>query len=165
MAKRTRRPTEAGDFEDPLKNYEVVDIDEFETALRDEHVTDIENKPFLTISPDSTVGAVVAKMAEKSVGCVLVTESERLVGIFTQRDLLMKVAEHYEDVKDKPVRELMSADPVVVHETESPAVAINLMAIGGFRHVPVLDVDDRVTGLVGPRRTTKYLQKYFPAVS
>lgn len=165
MAKRTRRPTETGDFEDPLKNYDSIDMDPFEAAMRDQAITDIEITPFITVTPHTPIENVVAKMAEMSVGCVLVTEGEKLVGIFTQRDLLLKVAEQYDAVKDAPVRDLMSPDPVVVHEIESPAVAINLMAVGGFRHVPVLDVDDRVTGLVGPRRTTKYLQKHFSALT
>ncbi len=165
MAKRTRRPAEEGEFQDPLKNYDSIDTDEFEIALREQHVTDIETKPFITMPPDSSIGDVVTKMAEMGIGCVLVTENDRLVGIFTQRDLLMKVVEQYEQVKDKPVSEMMSPDPVAVHEIDSPAAAINLMAVSGFRHIPVLDVDECVTGLVGPRRTTKYLQKYFPAVS
>jgi CBS domain-containing protein len=165
MAKRQRRPIDQGDFEDPLKNYDSIDVDDFEIALLEEQVSAIETKPFVTVDVATPMAEIVAQMAEKGIGCVLVTDNDQLAGIFTQRDLLNKVAERYEQVKDTPVSELMSPDPVAIHEIESPAVAINLMSVGGFRHIPVLDVDDHLIGLVGPRRTTKYLKKYFPAVS
>ena len=165
MAKRQRRPIDQGEFEDPLKNYDSIDVDDFELALREEQVSAIETKPFVTVDVKTPLAEVVAQMAEKSIGCVLVTDNDQLVGIFTQRDLLNKVAECYEQVKDLPVSELMSPDPVSIHEIESPAVAINLMSVGGFRHIPVLDVDGHLVGLIGPRRTNQYLKKYFPAVS
>jgi CBS domain-containing protein len=84
------------------------------------------------------------------------------VGIFTQRDVLMKIVHDYDRVKASPIRQVMTPDPVVVRDTDNPAKAINLMAVGGFRHIPVLDVDDRVVGLIGPRRATAYLKHHFP---
>lgn len=164
MAKRNRRPVEDGDFEDPLKNYDVtIAEDEFERALAENTVNDMETKPFKTVPVDAPIGDVVRLMAELEIGCVLVTNGDnKLAGIFTQRDLLMKVVADFEAVKSKPVSELMTESPVSVHETDNAATAINLMSTGGFRHIPVLDVDDKVVGLVGPRRTTAFLQQYFP---
>ena len=51
--------------------------------------------------------------------------------------------------------------PVVVYSTDVPAKAINLMTTSGFRHIPVLDVDDKLVGVLGPRRLTRYLNKHF----
>jgi len=164
MAKRNRRPVDPGDFEDPLKNYDVSAAeDEFERALAENSITDIETKPFKTVPTDTPIGDIVKLMADLEIGCVLVTNGEnKLAGIFTQRDLLMNVVANFDAVKNKPVSELMTEGPVSVHETDNPATAINLMSTGDFRHIPVLDVDDKVVGLVGPRRTTAYLQQYFP---
>ena len=164
MAKRRRRAVDPGDFEDPLSNYDVsIAEDEFERALAENTVTEIETKPFETVTADTSIGDVVAIMAAKDIGCVLVVDDDRhIVGIFTQRDLLMQVVDNFDEVKGKPVGELMTTEPVVVHETDNAATAINLMSVGGFRHIPVLDVDEKVVGLVGPRRTTAYFQKYFP---
>jgi len=55
--------------------------------------------------------------------------------------------------------EVMTANPLVVHETDSPGTALNLMAVQSFRHVPILSVDKKVVGIIGPRRLTDYLQK------
>ncbi len=54
---------------------------------------------------------------------------------------------------------VMTPDPVCVYETDTPAKALNLMAVGSFRHIPVLDVDGKIVGIVGPSRTSAYLQE------
>jgi hypothetical protein len=76
------------------------------------------------------------------------------------RDVLTRMSEHYERVRLQPVRAIMTPQPVFLYETASPAKVINLMAVGGFRHVPVLDVDNRVVGVVGPRRILNYLEPH-----
>lgn len=163
MAKRQRRPVEPGPFEDPLKNYDPsVAEDDFARALAENAVTDIETNPFKTVPAAATLEQVVQVMAQMDIGCVVVTDDDgKLVGLFTQRDLL-RVVDNYDANRQSPIGELMTPDPVAVHETDNPATAINLMSVGGFRHVPVLDVDGKVVGLVGPRRTTAYLQQHLP---
>lgn len=161
--KRLRRPTEDGEFHDPLKNYAQPRFeDDLEQALHEGFVAHLPTNPVTLIDADDTVEQAVCSMAENDVGCLLVVEGDRLVGIFTQRDLMMKIVGQYEAVKDSPISTVMTPDPVVVRDTDSPAKAINLMAVGGFRHIPVLDVDDRVVGLIGPRRATAYLKNHFP---
>ena len=54
----------------------------------------------------------------------------------------------------------MTPNPVCVYETDNAAKAINVMAVGGFRRVPVLNVEDRVIGIIGPKRTVRFLQDY-----
>lgn len=161
--KRHRRPTEDGDYHDPLKNYAPPQFDdELERALHEGAVAELPTTPVTLINADESVERAVKLMAENDVGCLLVIDGERLVGIFTQRDLLMKTVDNYNRIKAGPIRDIMTPNPVVVRDTDSPAKAINLMAIGGFRHIPVLDVDDRVVGLIGPRRATAYLKNHFP---
>jgi len=165
MARRQRRNTDSGIFQDPLKDYSPTQYsDELEESLCEDEVAAMAVTPVETITPDATVEDAVHRMAQKDVGCLLVTDEDgHLLGIFSERDVLMKVAAGYDQVKGQPVRDLMTAKPVVCYETDSPAKALNLMAVGSFRHIPVLDVDDKVAGILGPRRVTKYLQKYLPS--
>ena len=83
----------------------------------------------------------------------------RAVGIFSARDVLNKVA-HDPATRSKPITEFMTPDPRTVYTTDCPAKALNLMAVGGFRHIPVLDINDKVVGMLGPRRTTEFLQEH-----
>jgi CBS domain-containing protein len=160
--KRHRRPVERGEFSDPLKRYDgEPPQDELERAMCEGAVADVPQSPLAMVSPIDTIEHAVRTMADLNVGCLLVVENDRLVGIFTQSDLLLRVADRYPQVKGTLLRDVMTPDPVCVRGTDRPAVAINLMSVGGFRHIPVLDVDDHVVGLIGPRRVTAYLRQYF----
>ena len=71
-----------------------------------------------------------------------------------------KVALEFDAVKDRPVRDLMTAKPVYVYATDSAAAAFTVMAVAGYRHVPVLDLDENLVGIVSPQRVTSFLQEH-----
>lgn len=160
--KRRRRSTQAGEYQDPLKDYSPPDYeDDLERSLCEEMVGVIQTKPFLTIDVETPIEQVLQLMAQHDIASVLVTEANRLIGIFSERDVLNLVAESYDAIKDHTVREVMTKNPVSIDETDSPAKAINLMAVGGFRHVPIVNPHDQVVGIVGPKRVTAYLCQHF----
>jgi CBS domain-containing protein len=101
-------------------------------------------KPVM-VEPDTPLDAVIARMHDAAIDCVLVVSDDRLLGIFTDRDAVVKAAGR--DVGSVPVRDLMTPDPVVLRHDDPIAVAINKMAVGGFRHIPILE-DGRPTGVV-----------------
>jgi CBS domain-containing protein len=88
-----------------------------------------------------------------------------LVGVFSERDVLSKVVLEYDKVKDLPVSEVMTTEPIYVNETDSAVVALSVMALCGYRHVPVVDLNDNVVGIVSPQRVTEFLQKHFNQAS
>ena len=89
------------------------------------------------VGPDEDVTDVIERMHRDRIDCLLVTEGGNLVGIFTDRDALIKLAGH--GPEHRPISELMTRDPVVLRQDDTIAVAINKMAVGGFRHVPIVD--------------------------
>ncbi|MHC4993627.1 MAG: CBS domain-containing protein [Planctomycetota bacterium] len=165
--RRHRRDPEPGKFEDPLSNYdERVYADALERSLAEDTVTVINTTPYHTVSPDLTVREAMEQMSEHVIAClVVVDEQHKPVGILSERDILMRFALEYDQVADQSLGEMMTKDPVVVHESENPARVINQMFSGKFRHVPVVDADGKLVGIIGPRRVTSYLQKYFEDVS
>jgi len=149
-------------FADPLKDYSGPSYaDELERSLAEDAVTVMQTQPFKMVSPSTTISACMKTMVELSIASLLVGDDGHLVGVLSERDVLAKVAENYESLKDKPVSDFMTRSPASVYETDTPAKAMNLMAVSGFRHVPILDVDDKVVGIVGPRRVTRYLEQHF----
>ena len=88
------------------------------------------------IDANATVDDAIARMQAEGIDCLLVTEGEALVGIFTDRDAILKVAG--EGVGARAVREVMTHDPVILRSGDAVAVAIHKMAVGGFRHVPIV---------------------------
>ncbi len=154
-------PPGGDDFHDPLGDYARGEhADDLERSLAEETVAAMKTRPFKTIGPGTTIDEAMRTMVDMDIACLLVTEGDRLVGIVSERDVLRRVAEGYPANKDEPVSGVMTPQPVAIYETDTPAKALSVMVIGGFRHVPILDVDDKVVGILGPRRVTAYLQKY-----
>jgi CBS domain-containing protein len=162
MVRRKRRSTQQGEYEDPLKDYgSPTYADQTERALCEGQLSDLQTTPFITVDVDQTVEQTLAMMAEKNIAYLMVIDRDRLVGIFSERDVLYRVAERYHEIKDGPISQVMTTNPVSVYETDSPAKALNLMAVGGFRHLPILNVDEKIVGVLGPRRVTTHLCKHF----
>ncbi len=90
-----------------------------------------------TVDGSEDVADLVQRMHIEGIDCLLVTDAGRLTGIFTDRDALLKLAGH--GLEHRPVRELMTTDPVVLRHDDTIAVAIHKMAVGGFRHVPIVE--------------------------
>jgi signal-transduction protein with cAMP-binding, CBS, and nucleotidyltransferase domain len=113
---------------------------------------------FLGVAPDSTVTEVIDKMKEARVGCALVLDKGKLVGIFTERDLLNRLTGRKASPRDTAVKELMSANPETLQETDSVATAVNKMSMGRYRHIPVRKADGTYS-VTSIKHVLKYIAK------
>ncbi len=126
----------------------------FQGRLMGEHLDELGAPPPLTVAPDTTLDVVVERMREAAADCVLVMADDRLVGIFTDRDAVVKAAGT--PLASGKVRDFMTPDPVVLRHDDPIAIAIHKMAVGGFRHIPILD-GTRPTGVVTARDVFHHL--------
>ena len=110
----------------------------------------MEPNKLLVAAPDTSVSAAVKLMARKKVGAVMVLDGTRLVGIFTERDLVARVVAHDRDLHTTRLAEVMTKSPVSVDPGETFGYALLLMHESGFRHVPVV-VDGEPIGIVSAR--------------
>jgi CBS domain-containing protein len=108
----------------------------------------------VVVDGSADVDEAIRRMHADGIDCVLVAEDGRLVGIFTDRDAVLKVAGL--SVERRSIGDLMTRDPVVLRHDETIAVAINKMAVGGFRHIPIV-ADGRPTGVVTARDVFRHL--------
>ena len=111
----------------------------------------IAGRPLVSGSPDMTVRAACSVMAENRIGALLVVEAKRIVGIFTERDALNKVLAGSLDPDTTKVAEVMVRDPRTIREDKPLSYALQFMADGGFRHVPVVDASGAPVGMVSAR--------------
>jgi CBS domain-containing protein len=147
-------------FQDPLENYDPPTFDDpIERALHEQTVVAIQSRPYACVPIDTTVEEVLQTLVGEGIACVLVEDQGKLLGVVSDRDILEKVALEYDDVKDQSVREVMTASPVYVDESDSAASVLAVMAVSGYRHVPVVDVEENIVGIVSPQRITKFLRK------
>jgi CBS domain-containing protein len=134
---------------------------ELSRNLKADSVSRLEPAPPRAIDSTGTAADAVAAMREWNTGCLLVTESGRLVGIFTERDLLTRVLARGHALGSL-IRECMTPKPVTVGPKDSVRTAIKRMQKGGYRHLPVVDEDGRPLGVLSARRVVHYLVEHFP---
>lgn len=103
-----------------------------------------------TVMHDQSIHSVVLYMREKRVGGVVVVEAGRLAGIFTERDLLMRVVAEQRDLRQTQVSEVMTRRLVTAHPDESYRSCWRKMKKLGCRHLPVV-VEERLLGLISMR--------------
>jgi CBS domain-containing protein len=101
-------------------------------------VRDLVPPPALTVSPREPVARVVRLMREGKQGSVLVMEGNELAGIFTERDALLRLTGKPHDLEAMPVAQVMTRDPKTLREEDTLAYAMHCMAVGNYRHIPVL---------------------------
>jgi CBS domain-containing protein len=92
-----------------------------------------------TVSPQTTVRTAVQQMNERKIGAVLVTERDRPIGIFTERDVLVRVVAAGLDPKTTPVSEVMTRNLIVVQPDLSVGEAMLVITRRRCRHLPVMD--------------------------
>lgn len=114
-------------------------------------VPDIVSEQKIELLPASTtVRAAASNMAERHIGAVLIGESGRLMGIFTERDLLIRVVARGLDPDTTPLTAVMTPDPDTVGPDDLASLALERMRTSGYRHVPVVE-DGKVVGIVSLR--------------
>ena len=136
----------------------AVDVPEpatgFHGRLLGAHLDELGAPAPETIPTGTNVDAAVARMHANGLDCLLVMDDARLVGIFTDRDAVLKVAGTSKRLTT--IDEVMTRDPVILRPDDPIAVAINKMAVGGFRHVPIVDAG-RPTGVVSARDVFRHI--------
>jgi CBS domain-containing protein len=130
--------------------------------LKIDSVSRLHPTPPLQVGPTCTIAEAVGLMRQEEVGCVLVCEGERVVGIFTDRDLMCRVLAAGKPLT-LPVAECMTPSPVTVHPKEPISAAARRMEEGGYRHLPVVDEAGRPLGVLSVKRIVHYLVEHFPA--
>ncbi len=104
----------------------------------------------LSVRPDETVYDAARRMAENGCGRVLVVEDERLLGLFAERDLLVRVVAADLAPARTLMREVMTTDPETIGAEEPVGEAIRRMERGALRHLVVID-GEHVLGVVSTR--------------
>ena len=102
----------------------------------------------LTATSDMTVYECIASMVKHNVGSILITEGDHVVGIFTERDYLRRIALKGRSSKTTKVDEVMTRDVLTVDASHTVERCLSIMTQQKCRHLPVLDEEGELTGIV-----------------
>jgi CBS domain-containing protein len=134
-----------------------------ERSLLSDRVQLFQGRQPLEVSPDMPVGEVVRLMADNRVGCVVVAERGKIAGIFTERDVLMKLGERAAELAGRPVSQFMTSKVESLPPTAKIAFAVHRMDQGGYRHVPVVNDQGQAVGIFSVRDILSYLTRKLAA--
>jgi CBS domain-containing protein len=132
-----------------------------EEELQTERVSHLDLSGFCQVASGTSVRDTLAQMRQEGRNVCLVTEEEELIGVFTDRDVLRKVAVASE-TWDRPIDEVMTRDPVAVKPDSSAAEALWLMDDESFRNLPVVSEDGTISGNMTHRAVIQYLAARYP---
>ena len=132
-----------------------------EEILQDVPIAEVGLKLAVRTPPDTPLERVYELLEESPHGAILVCEGERVVGIFTERDVLYSTALEDHD-PSTPIRELMKAEPVTLARDDLLAAAVKVMTERGYRHVPLVDAEGRFLGLLASRDVLRFIADHYP---
>ncbi len=116
----------------------------------------IASTPAAIVTTQSSVIDAVKRMGEKRVGAVAVLDKGELAGIFTERDVMMRVVLEGRDPKTTKMAEVMTKQVETVHEDMSYGEALRLMVERHFRHLPVISSNGQVLGILSVRNVLQH---------
>lgn len=126
-----------------------------ERLLTDE-IGNLPLAPQVTAAPDDSVETVIRRMRAERQGYAVVLEEDRLVGIFTERDVLSRILSRGVDPAATTVGTVMTPRPTTLRSHDPPAWAMHRMVSQDFRHLPIAE-GDRLVGLLSIRGVLRYL--------
>ena len=135
---------------------------DFQLHLETETVAQAHPARPVCAAPQDSIRRILRLLKEENTGAVMLCEEQRLVGIFTERDVLRVLAD---DIPlDRPIASVMISNPVTLRPNDTLARAIALMSAGGFRRLPIVDRRGKVLGLLKVSGVLRYLVEHFPQV-
>jgi CBS domain-containing protein len=146
-----------------LRNLDLPSAEsEFEEHLMHDPLGVVGAKEAPSVSPGDPLHMAIHIMQRRGVDCVIVQDGDEIVGILTDRDILLKAAGDRLDLAAVRVRDIMTADPVLCSDQDTLATALHKMSVGGFRHLPLV-TKDRDALVVSIQDLFRHISHFIPA--
>jgi CBS domain-containing protein len=136
---------------------------EVERGLLRDRIAILQPRAPIVVEPEMPVLHAVRIMLDHKIGCVLVVKDARLLGIFSERDALLRLGDDPREWKDRPVSDFMTPNPQTLDMSAKVAFALQRMDQGGYRHVPIVDEQQRPIGIISVRDILRYLTERLAA--
>ncbi len=151
------------EFDDDYSASRDDEIREIKGALLVDAITTLQPTEPVCVEEATTVQAAVAAMLGRRQACVLVVDaSRRLVGIFTERDVLTRVVGRNLDPRSTLIGAVMTRNPEALSPRDRVGYAVNQMSVAGYRTIPLVDADRRPIGIVTVTDFIRWLVSLFP---
>jgi CBS domain-containing protein len=158
-------PMEFDDLDDELRSMEEL-LDSEEITLTDEGleapIKSLQLRKAITVDSGTSLRKCVDKMVARQIGCLLVVKDGTLSGIFTERDVLLKIAGSGVELASTSVDEFMTSGLKTLRRGDTLREALALMSEGKYRHVPIVDRANKPVAVVSIKNIIHYIAEFFP---
>jgi CBS domain-containing protein len=139
------------------------DLQEIRGAFLNDTIAALEPAEPICLRGTARVAEAIARMLERrQAGVLIVDDAGRLTGIFTERDVLTRVAGAARDAARTALHEVMTPSPEALSVTDRIAYAVHSMSVAGYRTVPLVDADRRPVGVVTVSDVIRWLAHLYP---
>jgi CBS domain-containing protein len=151
------------EFDDEYTESLETEFRKLEGALLNDTVRLLAPSEPLRLTAEHSVARAIQMMVQnRRAAVVIVDEHDKLIGIFTERDVLTRVMGAGRVARDTLLREVMTAEPETLRPDDRICYAINRMHAGGFRSLPLVDEAHRPIGIITVNDVVRWLAEIFP---
>lgn len=126
-----------------------------------EPIESMTYKEPISVSKDEKLNVVINLFKDNDVSSIFIVEKNELLGIFTERDIVRKIAGENVDISLETIEAYMTKNPETLTVDQPIAYALNKMAAGGFRHVPLLNKEKKLMGCLSFRDIIEHLADFY----
>lgn len=147
----------SNEITDNLAEEQEIDNSRFEAPISELNLSNL-----ISVDLEMKLEDLVNLLQEKNIGAVTITENEKLVGIITERDMLLKVVGVLDNWREISVKEVMTEEPKCLTEDVSIATCIKLICFKEFRHIPIVDENQKPIKMLSIKDILKFIVDLFP---
>lgn len=137
----------------------VVSASELERSLYKDRLRMLWPRKPVCVPPSTPVAEVLKLLVNNSIGCIMIVDGEKIAGIFTERDALLKLNTEAAELGARPISDFMTPNPQMLSVNDKIVYAVQRMDLGGYRHVPLVDDNGQLVGVVSVRDILQYFMQ------
>lgn len=132
-----------------------------EVLLQEKKIGEVVNPRLVQATPDISVGEAIERMQQTKSGYLVIAEKKKVVGIFTETDVVKNILGKKIDMK-RPVSEFMTKDPFVLLLDDHVGKAIDIMGEHHFYHIPLVNEKQELVNVLSVRTLIRFLAEFYP---
>ena len=121
----------------------------------------LKQEKFFVLNEQITLREAIKNIQRYHIGCILLEKDNKITGIFTERDIVQHIVGNRHNLEKEYVADYMTKSPDVLHFQDPIAFALNKMISGGYRHIPIVDKNEKPVGLISMQDIINHLGDYF----
>ena len=145
--------------------HELLAKNAVEHGLLVDVIDSLSPKTPVVVDATTSVKDVLGLLVSQKIGCVFIHQDDAIVGVFSERDALIRVGAEVSKLADEPISKFMTRNPQSLPNNARIAFAVHRMDVGGFRHVPIVDGESRAIGVISVRDILRYLAEKIAVAS